>query len=175
MTEPRAPFLPDREQLAWAAGFFDGEGHIGCVKTVGKVGGHVNRRLHINVCQTQEGPLERLQAVLGVGRIYGPYPNRDSNGGQRKPYRQFHIDGVEQVQHAIAALWPWLSRPKRNQAKTAFAEFQDYLARPKVPCGPKTRPPQFASCHPERRCHARGLCSACYQVRRRAERRAEVA
>lgn len=121
--------MMDREQLAWAAGFFDGEGHIG-------ITGTKNKHLHIQVCQTEEGPLERLKAVLGVGKIYGPY---NATGLARRPYKQYHIDTFERVQHAICLMWPWLSRPKREQAKAAFSAYREYLARPYVPRGPKPK------------------------------------
>lgn len=112
----------DREKLAWAAGFFDGEGHIGLVKT-----GARNLHLHIQVVQTEDGPLERLAETLGVGKIYGPYYARKAVGN-RRPYRQFHVNTFEKVQYAICLMWPWLSCPKREKAKRAFLTYRNYLA-----------------------------------------------
>jgi hypothetical protein len=121
----------NREELAWAAGFFDGEGHFGTIKT-----GKNNLHLHIQVVQTVDGPLQRLQNVLGVGKIYGPY--KQCKGG-RRPYKQFHVDRFENVQHALCLMWPWLSAPKRAQAKAAILAYHEYLARPHIPCGPKRK------------------------------------
>lgn len=123
-------FTANREQLAWAAGFFDGEGHIGVVTP--KSG---NAHIHIQVVQTEEGPLQRLQTVLNVGRIYGPY----NHGGNRRPYKQLHIDRFESVQHTVCALWPWLSAPKKRQIVAAFDKFALYLSRPHKKRGPKPR------------------------------------
>lgn len=122
--------IPSREDLAWAAGFFDGEGHIGLATTGAK---KLNRHLHIQVVQTEEGPLERLQTIIG-GKLYGPYPH-----GKRKPYKQLHIDKFEDVQHVVCLLWPWLSRPKREQVKNALAAFHEYQQRPYVPRGPRPK------------------------------------
>jgi hypothetical protein len=118
-------------ERAWAAGFFDGEGYIG-VNASGAKG--ANKRLHIQVCQTQDGPLERLQTVIG-GKIYGPYNKK----GPRLPYKQLHVDGFERVQYAVCLLWPWLSSPKRSQAAAAFTAYQRYVDRPYVPRGPRPK------------------------------------
>ena len=148
--------MSEQYELAWAAGFFDGEGHIGLVKT------GQNRHIHIQICQTIDGPLERFQAILGLGKIYGPYIPKKM-AGKRKPYKQLHIDTFEHVQYTICRLWPWLSKPKRNQAKRVLEEFRQYLNRPKTKRGPKPQPAKIPSCHPERVYKAKGMCDRCYR------------
>jgi hypothetical protein len=128
-------FQVNREELAWAAGFFDGEGHIGVpVQKHGKYGG-VNKRLVIVLVQTQDGPLERFYAAVGVGKLYGPYKPRSG----QSPYKQLHINTFQDVQHAVCQLWPWLSAPKKAQTIAAFQKYFEYLARPAVTPGPKPR------------------------------------
>jgi len=122
----------NREELAWAAGFFDGEGHIGSAVTGKK---RLNKHLHIQLVQTADGPLERFQRAVGFGKIYGPYKSR----GNKRPYKQLHIDKFEQVQQTICLLWPWLSEPKRQQTRVAFQDYHAYLNRPYVPRGPQRK------------------------------------
>src|SRR5258708_1520938 len=57
-------FTPDREQLAWAAGFYDGEGCVGCYRTGGRA-----KPSSLNMSVTQKGsePLERFQRAVGLG------------------------------------------------------------------------------------------------------------
>ena len=102
----------NREELAWAAGLFDGEGFIGHLKTSSAKYLH----LRLSVGQTDAPMLHRLnQALWNLGRVSGPtiLPHR-------KPFWVLNINGFEACQAAIAAMWPWLSQPKRCQAKKAL-------------------------------------------------------
>lgn len=96
----------DREELAWAAGFFDGEG---CTTY------DVQHRLKVQIGQIDREVLDRFQrAVGGVGRIYGPYPTK------RYPQFRYQIHSHEGVQFVVAALWPWPGTIKRKQALNAL-------------------------------------------------------
>ena len=150
----------DTHELAWAAGFFDGEAHIGLARTNNKT---QNRHLHIQICQTEDGPLERFTEAVNAGKIYGPYNhNRKVNGNQR-PYKQLHIATFEKVQQTVCLLWPWLSTPKKNQAKMALIAYRQYQERDKPRMGPAPKPPQIPSCHPNRMFKAKGMCDRCYR------------
>lgn len=122
----------DREGFAWAAGFYDGEGSLTLVKS--KKG--LQRqyyRLNLNVVQTDRSVLERLQQALPYGKIYGPYRQ---GRGHHKDYWQWHVDVFQNIQQAICCLWPWLSQPKRAQARTAFLAYRAYCAQPRLKSGP---------------------------------------
>src|SRR5438093_690756 len=58
--------VADSEALAWAAGFFDGEGHAGTVIPRG----HAFPRFQLVVTQYECTTLERFQSAVGLGRIY---------------------------------------------------------------------------------------------------------
>jgi len=104
----------DTHELAWAAGFFDGEG---CSS---------NRRhkehpsyVGVTVCigQSNRKPLERFQkAVGGLGRIGGPYFKKHA----RKPVFRLSFSSFHESQAVIAMLWRWLCEEKRNQAIAVF-------------------------------------------------------
>lgn len=103
----------DREELAWAAGFFDGEGSTGTYSKVGRRGS-----IHMTVGQDHLELLERFhRAVLGIGSIYGPYKN-----SKQRYWKAF---GHEDVQAAGALLWSFLGPIKRAQWKTALKQWSD--------------------------------------------------
>lgn len=103
-----------REELAWAAGFFDGEGccrarrHGTLAKTPRRF------QLVLDVSQKDRRVLDRFRRAVGVGAVYGPY---------RAPHRvQYHFatTDFEACQAVIAMLWSWLGPLKREQARVAL-------------------------------------------------------
>lgn len=100
-----------REELAWAAGFIDGEGTFGAY--------HFHaRRLGLVLSAPQIDPavLFRLRDALGMGSVVGPYIQK----GNRQPRWEYKLYGFEKVQAAIAMLWSFLSSVKKEQAKAAL-------------------------------------------------------
>ena len=92
--------------LAWAAGFLDGEGCFDFSK------GHGNFRIQCS--QVVKRPLIKLKAVFG-GRVYGPYgPYR--NNKQR--YFQWNICGSV-AEAAAKAMLPYYL-VKRAQVRAAL-------------------------------------------------------
>lgn len=96
----------NREELAWAAGFFDGEG---CTMATG-LG---KRWARISITQVDREVLDRFhRATFGLGEIYGPY-----GYVKGQPQLRYTLYGRPNVQAVIAALWPWLGTVKREQAR----------------------------------------------------------
>lgn len=107
----------NREELAWAAGFFDGEGNTNTYDsraTGGRLG------IQLAVTQIHRSTLERFQGILRAGRIYGPYFTKSGRHGQYT----LKVRGFEQVQAAVAVLWPWLTPVKREQAALALVRYR---------------------------------------------------
>jgi len=103
-------FESRREQLAWAAGLFNGEGSIGCYRMSG------NPRPNMSMGQTDRWVLDEFHcAVLRLGKVLGPYAR-----GKYKPLFSWQTAKFETCQAVIAMLWPWLSPQKRAQATTAM-------------------------------------------------------
>lgn len=110
-----SPRTFNREELAWAAGFFDGEGHtrVRAVQTNRK-----NPQVTIGLVISQAGApelLERFKRAVGVGAVNGPYEYRHRRPTQ-KAFYSYGATSFENVQHCIACLWPWLGSVKRHQA-----------------------------------------------------------
>lgn len=140
-----------REELAWAAGFFDGEGHVR-----GK-GGTITKS-EMQVGQKTVGCLERLQRALGnIGYIGGPYH-------KEYPVYFWYLTKTSDVDKALTALWPFLSEPKRNQAIKAGFKL-GFIRNPKVGRPPRKKEDlKVPFCHPDRKHVGNGLCGSCYQM-----------
>jgi len=110
-------FKPNPIELAWAAGFFDGEGST--VKTE-------SRSLKMSITQAGDYALYSLsrfsQALGGRGHVNGPYQMKPGpNGKPRKPMYYLQITGFETVQASLGMLWAYLGPQKRMQALAALS------------------------------------------------------
>ena len=144
-----------REDLAWAAGFMEGEGTFYCNIQKGRKEGHKSQAaISVRAVQVEREPLERLQRIFPFGKLYGPYLGKSN----RQPHYQFAIHSFEGGQALIAALWPWLSSKRRNQAKTAILKSLEVSNTQ----GTITRIIRMSTCHPDRKYWAKDMCSPCY-------------
>lgn len=98
-----------KTELAWAAGFFDGEGNVGCTK---------NNVIRLKVSQIDRQVLDRFKATIGFGIIYLE-PRTTVAGNPVWTYRVTSFAGVQQI---CADLWSWLSPVKRKQFKQALLQ-----------------------------------------------------
>jgi hypothetical protein len=110
--------LFDPLQIAWAAGFFDGEG-----STIAYFPNKSLRYLRVQATVPQSGRgavpevLHRFQtAMLGMGKILGP---------NEYGIYVWKTRGFEETQATIALLWRYLSPVKRAQASAALKEVLD--------------------------------------------------
>lgn len=101
----------DRERLAWAGGFFDGEGHVGGEGDHGYPG--INIKQAGSYSQVPEVFPRFRDAVCGLGYIYGPMFAAEQM--EHLPQWAFEAHGFEAVQAIFAMLWPWLGPVKRAQ------------------------------------------------------------
>ena len=114
-----------RESLAWAAGFYDGEGSTGCYRQTvsatlkdGSEKEYSSPSLQMGIAQTDRAILERFHSIIGDGSICGPY--QDHRSANRRPQWSWKLSGVERVRVALELLWPWLGETKRKQAQDAL-------------------------------------------------------
>lgn len=111
-------------QLAWASGFFDGEGCTGSGADVRRPN---SARIYVTVGQQSKvreivpSVLTRFQqAVGGMGYIRKPYFDERSGTFAH----QWRADSFEEAQAVIALLWSNLGEIKRAQAACAFQDFR---------------------------------------------------
>jgi hypothetical protein len=115
-------------ELAWAAGFFDGEG------SVSRMYPSRNKRnkkgeqypsgekgyMQIQVAQREDNAevLHRFAAAVGVGSVRGPYGPYKGASINAKPYYLFGVY-TKTAEAVLDAIWPWLSSRKRADALAA--------------------------------------------------------
>lgn len=106
-----------REELAWAAGIFDGEGYIACkAYPIPSNPQRRNPKTVMSISQYHDAEVvTRFHAAVGVGNITSRVVAR--NGSTEYVWRTY---AFETVQAVVAMLWPWLSGPKRAQATQAL-------------------------------------------------------
>ena len=149
----------NREDLAWAAGFIEGEGSfLSNITYHNKNSGRAYVTFQVSAVQVEQEPLEKLLRIFNFGRIHGPYSRKDNKS---QPFYRFSTNSFEGSQAITAALWPWLSQKRKQQAKAALLKTLELLRAPHAK--PITRPSRIAICHPMAKHLAKGLCSACYQ------------
>jgi hypothetical protein len=118
-------------ELAWAAGFVDGEGHFaflrGRRRTI-KEGRRTIKNIALNITQKDRAPLVRFAKAVGVGRVSGRYGN-----GSGRLYWRYSVTTFQGVQAATAKLWNWLGVRKRRQARKVIV---GYVRTPRAKRGP---------------------------------------
>ena len=100
----------DEHELAWAAGFFDGDGWAAAVLQKG-------RRTSQPYAQINQGSLAgvpevlmRFHDVVGVGRVAGP---KIEEG--RQPLYWWVASSRRDVERTGSLIGPWLSHEKRDK------------------------------------------------------------
>jgi hypothetical protein len=106
----------DRHELAWAAGFFDGEGWAAKNKTRG-----VQARINQAGPHGMPAVLLKFQQVVGVGRLKGPHVEEG-----RLDLYWWQVTSRPDVGHVADLIGPWLCPAKR-------AEFERALGRTLAP------------------------------------------
>ncbi len=89
-------------ELAWAAGFFDGEGSTSYLKKDTWIGPRMS------VAQNNPITLERFRQAVGVGKIY--------EHTTRKGMYSWNCQKKHDVENVLNMLWPFLSEQKKEQA-----------------------------------------------------------
>jgi hypothetical protein len=113
-----------RDELAWAAGLFDGEGCIRAYCYPNRKGGPSYCRFFANVSQDGENTslLERFHRAVG-GR--GAILHKKS----RRPHEYlWQATAFLEVSTVLWLLWPWLGEVKRADAMSALATMYEYRA-----------------------------------------------
>ena len=95
-------------EIAWAAGFFDGEGTTSILKAQRDRYSYIR----MQVTQKNKETLDRFQAAMcGKGKIY------KSN---TRDIHSWNVYKKEEVLFCMKSLWPFLSNQKREQAIIAL-------------------------------------------------------
>lgn len=100
-------------EVAWAAGFWEGEGYVYAWKHRAKPGGKEYVYLKVGASQKEPEPLEKLFVLFGGNRIH-----RSSN--IQRIWRWGATGATADV--FLDAIWPHLSQRRREQITRVRAE-----------------------------------------------------
>lgn len=106
----------DRQtDLAWAAGFFDGEGYIGI--NAARRTRHLTRSFTLTTTLGQVDPMvvREFAKIVGEGKVYGPYDHRQKG---HRPHMLWSTSGPASAR-VLMLLSPYLKH-KRSQADIAL-------------------------------------------------------
>jgi hypothetical protein len=105
------------EELAWAGGFFDGEGSTCLDKHRTHADFFVPVLYVPQAATTGVAPeLVRLQNAVGIGTISGLRTSKPP----RKPYRRWRVFTIDKVFRTLHLIWPFIGAVKRAQAQRAM-------------------------------------------------------
>lgn len=99
-----------REQLAWAAGIFEGEG---CITFSSK-----SRAIQAIVVSTDSDVLQQFKDIVGFGTL-----GKLITIKHWKPKGNWYCSSFEEVQTLVAMLWPWLKSRRKTKAKEVITQF----------------------------------------------------
>jgi len=106
----------DSRELAWAAGFFDGEGWAGLAQEQGRRTAQPQARVNQADARGVPEVLLRFQSAVGIGRIGGPY----REAGRIDLYRWL-VSSRAHVELLHHLLMPWLGQVKLDAFGRALA------------------------------------------------------
>lgn len=100
--------------LAWAAGFLDGDGCYHVTKRTNRAGNKVHS-LTISAAQSDPRPLEKLAHIADAGNVNGPYVHT-TDPLRKLPTYQWRLSG-KRAMAFVDELWPYIGEPKREQVQ----------------------------------------------------------
>jgi hypothetical protein len=120
----------DAAELAWAAGFFDGEGSTGtALKRADSLGVFASVPQAASTTEHIPAVLLRFhRAIGGLGRVSNPYFDRRSG----TYLFQWRTDNFEEIQAVVALLWSHLGPVKRSQASRALMGYVQHHASSRI-------------------------------------------
>jgi hypothetical protein len=102
-----------KTDLAWAAGFYDGEGCMSCAKC------RDSHQVYIAIAQKDIRPLLKFQAIFGVGKIRPRFGN--SSFKEKAWINIWRTDNFTEVKRIYNLMKPYLSQMKIDQAEDVIA------------------------------------------------------
>jgi len=116
----RTEMIRTDTDVAWCAGFFDGEGSVKYYRQVpDKSTRRVGRVILCSVSQNSDNieVLEFFQSVVGFGKILGPYPTESGNTKHVVSY------GIDEVLDLLIVLKSYLKTRKTLDFQSALASY----------------------------------------------------
>ena len=122
------PYKINREDLAWAGGFFDGEGCVShqYINRTNKDGSkYRNPKIHVSQSGDTE-LLEKFKSIVGVGTIR---EQKSKHLTAKLTRFDYQAGGFENVQFVVGILWNFIGTQKKNQAKKVLQRYLNHMRR----------------------------------------------
>lgn len=110
-------------EIAWAAGFIDGEG---CFSLAYRNVKGRNPHFRLSVTQSDRRPLDKLAAIAGHGNVHGPYKYASRSLSKKSTYT-WTLTGPWALSF-YKSLKPYLCEPKKEQVARVLLEIQEIKA-----------------------------------------------
>jgi hypothetical protein len=108
-------------ELAWAAGFFDGEGSVGCMTR--QRGAARYLCIQAQIAQVDRRVLDRFKRAVSAGKVNGPYARKSP---KHKAIYRWGTSQFKEVEDIFALLDPHLSPVKRKQFRRGLSAARAY-------------------------------------------------
>ena len=152
-----------REDLAWAAGLFEGEGSFSYSKHTGGTGRQVQARAEL--AMTDEDVVRRFHQIIGIGAVDSKHtPSMQAAG--HKPQWRWRVWSYEQIQAVVAMFWPWLGQRRRGRAKEVLGVVNASTVpyRERYPVGACRRGHEWSDTNTAIRANGSRRCRMCRRV-----------
>lgn len=119
--------MPLDTDIAWCAGFFDGEGHVSYHRGYpSRISGCVSPQLYAAVSQCSDNVevLEFFQRIVGFGKLKGPY--KMPNG---RPQHRL-LFGKDEIEPLFFTLQPYLREEKTQDFRHALMGYWSHDSTP---------------------------------------------
>lgn len=121
--------MATREELAWAAGFFDGEGSVGGYTGARTKTGIERRYLRISVAQKNRPLLDKFADIFRCGSVHCD---------RKRAMHSFQASGRTALT-VIDLMWPWLGEQKKRDLKRGLRLILDTRVAADAALAPKER------------------------------------
>lgn len=111
------PFDINRENLAWAAGIFEGEGTFAA-----RIYNSKDRAITCSIRMTDEDVIKKFHSIVKVGAVQGPSIPKNPNW---KPLWTWQVGSFEGSQAVVAMLWNWLCSRRRENIKFQLKKYHE--------------------------------------------------
>lgn len=108
-----------KEEWAFIAGFFEGEGSVGLRNRNDRKSG--KKALHLQIWQSDLDVLLRVREMIGAGWICGPYLKKTHKAiKQIKPQWCYSVSGYIEIERFFVSTMKWLSARRKKQFQDAL-------------------------------------------------------
>lgn len=145
-----------RENLAWLAGFYEGEGclYVGYRKTRDRLGEPL---YHFDITNTDKDVLDKVLDIVGIGKI----TNVGRNEEHHKDRFRFRLFKAEDIYAICVAMYPWLGQRRKAKIEEFIKLYKELDIQSRYEYQENAK---CSNCDEklEKRKKARGYCNTCY-------------